>query len=203
MHGEPHPNPLLSLSHDQRSTPLRLTIRDRKWLKRFCYKVYSPGRLLRTQPNRQTRASSRRQAPIQQHPRIENVHIYSNKWLLSSYPSTEASISLSHRPTGSHQGRRRSFAYSPRTGASSSTAADLVAPVLLVPLLPSGAAAASCSFSSRRVGEWTPHRSDCSTARPTAPAPAHPIQQRLSSTGSVLSPSSMAAAVSWASPMNS
>ncbi len=50
------------------------------------------------------------------------------------------------------------------------------------------------------VGEWTPHRSDCSTARPTAPDPAHPIQQRLSSTGSVLSPSSLAAAASWSSP---
>ena len=49
---------------------------------------------------------------------------------------------------------------------------------------------------SRRVGEWTPHRSDCSTARPTAPAPAHPIQQRLSSTSSVLSPSFQASAAS-------
>jgi hypothetical protein len=66
-----------------------------------------------------------------------------------------------------------------------------------------GAAAASCSFSFRRVGEWAPHRSDCSTARPTAPGPAHPIPQRLSSTGSVLSPSSLAAAASWSSPMNS
>ncbi len=56
-----------------------------------------------------------------------------------------------------------------------------------------GAAAASCSFSSRRVGEWTPYRS----ARPTAPGPAHPpIPQRLSSTGSVLSPSFPAAAAS-------
>ncbi len=58
----------------------------------------------------------------------------------------------------------------------------------------------------RRVGEWAPHRSDYSTAKPTAPTPAtrwgsgiltevnlpqldHPIQQRLSSTGSILSPS--------------
>ena len=82
-------------------------------------------------------------------------------------------------------------ATSPSTGASSSAAVDLVAPVPLVPLLPGSATAASCFPPSRRVGEWIPHRSDCSTARPTAPAPAHPIQQRLSSTGSVLSPSSI------------
>ncbi len=94
-------------------------------------------------------------------------------------------------------------ATSPSTGASSVAAVDLVAPVPLVPLLPGSATAASCFPPSRRVGEWIPHRSDCSTARPTAPAPAHPIQQRLSSTGSVLSPSSLAAAASWASPMNS
>ena len=80
-------------------------------------------------------------------------------------------------------------ATSPSTGASSSAAVDLVTRVPLVPLLPGGAAAASCP--SR-----TPHRSDCSTARPTAPAPAHPIQQRLSSTSSVLSPSFQASAAS-------
>jgi hypothetical protein len=73
-------------------------------------------------------------------------------------------------------------ATSPSTRASSSAAVDLVAPVPLVPLLPGGAAAVSCSPPSRRVGQWTPHRSDCSTARPTAPASAHPIQQRLFST---------------------
>jgi hypothetical protein len=37
---------------------------------------------------------------------------------------------------------------------------------LRYPLFPSfqAAAAASCSLPSRRVGEWTPHRSGCSTA---------------------------------------
>ena len=55
----------------------------------------------------------------------------------------------------------RGGAYSPRTEASSFAAVDLVAPVLLVPLLPGGAAAASFYPPSRRVGEWTPHQSDC------------------------------------------
>ena len=41
--------------------------------------------------------------------------MYSSNWLLSFYPSKEASISPGHCPTGSHQGRRRNFAYSPRT----------------------------------------------------------------------------------------
>ncbi len=40
--------------------------------------------------------------------------------------------------------------------------------LLQAPSCPPPAAAASCSPPSRRVGEWTPHRSDCSTARPTA-----------------------------------
>jgi hypothetical protein len=121
----------------------------------------------------------------------------------------------------------------PSSGARSSTAMYFLAPLSIVSSSPAAASLRPCPppsrrrrhlghlplsnernpppqwifplrYSSRRVGEWTPHRSDCSTARPTAPTPAHPIQQRLSSTGSVLSPSSLAAAASWASlTMNS
>ena len=70
-----HPNPLLSLSHDQRSTPPRLTIRERKCLKRFFNEVYSPGSFYQVNGTRTPRPHHR-QAPIRQHPRIKNVYIY-------------------------------------------------------------------------------------------------------------------------------
>jgi hypothetical protein len=104
-------------------------------------------------------------------PILKTIHIYSNG-LLSSILVKRRILIAGSQPTENHPGRRRNFAYSPRTEASSSATVDLVAPVLLLPLLPGGAAAASCSPPSRRVGEWTPHQSDCSTARPMAPYPA-------------------------------
>jgi hypothetical protein len=129
-----HPNPLLSLSHDQRSTPPRLTIRERKCLKRFFNEVYSPGSFYQVNGTRTPRPHHR-QAPIRQHPKISNVHIYQ-------------AVQKEKKPSGVKENRTNKgikilgcydfSATSPSTGASSSTAVDLVALVPLVPLLPGG-----------------------------------------------------------------
>ena len=139
-------------------------------MQRFCSEL-SPQSC--TSPVGHANPSAYSTTPIRQHPKIEIAVQKKEKPQWGKRTSHKYIYKKGGEILGCYD-----FPHSPSTGASFSAAVDLIAQVSLVPLLPGGAAAASCSPLSMRVGEWTPHRIDCfTTVRPTAPAPpAQPIQ---------------------------
>ena len=110
--------------------------------------------------------------PNRQHPGtpiFENIHIYSGKWLLSFYPSIEAHP---YRRVTAQLVAIRGGGVISRTPRGPERAPPQWISSLRYSLFPSFQAARRRHLVPLRPGEWTPHQSDCSTARSTAPDPA-------------------------------